>query len=246
MSDPERLLDSDGVDPQVRELLQSLRDVSPAGGAAAKSWGRMAAKVAAVPVLATASSSAAAHVGPAAATVARIGAGAWKTIGLKVAVGALASTVAGVGAVSLYSEHASHSSPRSPLETARAVTPARAAPVPVGEPPSPVTPRAAEKLSNTPAPAIPRHSALDEETSMLAKARNALRGGDARAAAGALSQLQSAFPGGQLVQERDVLTVEVLAAIGNVAAAKHKAQVFIAAHPTSPHSAKLRRFVDSR
>jgi len=46
-----------------------------------------------------------------------------------------------------------------------------------------------------------------------------------------------------LGQEREVLAIEVLAAQGNAAAAKRRAQAFIAAYPKSPHSATLARFV---
>lgn len=81
---------------------------------------------------------------------------------------------------------------------------------------------------------------------MLAKVRSQLHGGDPHAALATLNQMQSAFPNGELTQERDVLAVEVLAANGNTAAAKRKANAFIAAHPTSPHSARLERFVESR
>jgi outer membrane protein assembly factor BamD (BamD/ComL family) len=94
--------------------------------------------------------------------------------------------------------------------------------------------------------ASPRVSRLDAEASLLAKVRSQLHSGDPHGALATLNQLQTAFPNGQLTQERDVLTVEVLAANGNTAAAKRKANAFIAAHRSSPHSAKLERFVESR
>jgi outer membrane protein assembly factor BamD (BamD/ComL family) len=81
---------------------------------------------------------------------------------------------------------------------------------------------------------------------MLARARSELRSGNPRAAEALLNQLQSTIPRGQLGQERDVLAVEVLAANGNTEAAKRKARAFIAAHPTSPHSARLERLVGER
>jgi outer membrane protein assembly factor BamD (BamD/ComL family) len=81
---------------------------------------------------------------------------------------------------------------------------------------------------------------------LLAKARSALHNGDAHGAALALSQLQSAFPKGALGQEREVLAIEVLAENGNLAAARKRANAFIAAHPSSPHNAKLERFLEAR
>jgi hypothetical protein len=246
MSDPERLLESDTVDPEVRELLQSLRNVSPEPGTGEKSWGVMAAKITALPVLATASKSAA-QVGAVQGNV--VAAGAAKAIAVKVAAGVLATTLLGAGIVVLRAEHAAPSSVVKPVPAAT-VPPA----APVGAPAepttaSPTTPTApAEKPLGPPSlgSTATRRSQLDAEASLLAKARGELRSGNARAAEGLLNQLQSAFPRGQLGQERDVLAVEVLAANGNMALAKRKARAFIAAHPTSPHSAKLERLVGER
>ncbi|HEY3667008.1 MAG TPA: hypothetical protein VGL19_13440, partial [Polyangiaceae bacterium] len=108
---------------------------------------------------------------------------------------------------------------------------------------SPAPEPAPEKPSAPGVAGAPRSSRLDAEASLLAKVRGALRRGDPRGAQIALSQLQSSFPSGGLMQEREVLTVEVLAANGNLTLAQRRASAFIAAHPTSPYSAKLQRFV---
>jgi hypothetical protein len=44
------------------------------------------------------------------------------------------------------------------------------------------------------------------------------------------------------MQEREVLTIEVLAASGDRAAASRKAREFLKAYPDSPHAPQLRRF----
>jgi hypothetical protein len=250
MSDPERLFDSYSVDPEVRELVKSLRELSPDTGAGARSWGRMAAKVAALPVLATASSSAsssAAQVGSA-TKVGTVAAGISKALALKVVIGAVASTALGVGLLSFRHRDADVVSAPD-RQTHLNVVSVRPSPATLDEPavpqeaPAPVPERGAAAISASPAT---RRSALDAEASMLARVRSDLRGGDANAALAALNRLQSEFPRGQLTQERDVLAIEVLVANGNTAAARRKAQAFIAAHPKSPHSAKLERFVEAR
>jgi hypothetical protein len=246
MSDPERLLESGTVDPEVRELLQSLRNVSPKPGAGAESWGIMAAKIAALPVLATASQSAA-QVGPTVQGGA-VAAGASKAIALKVAAGALATALFGAGILVLRAEPSAPAAKPLPAAVVAPVSaPMIAAAEPASTEPAPAaTP--ADKPLNPPstASAVTRRSLLDAEASMLARARSELRSGNPRAAETLLNQLQSTIPRGQLGQERDVLAVEVLAANGNTEAAKRKARAFIAAHPTSPHSARLERLVGER
>ena len=70
-----------------------------------------------------------------------------------------------------------------------------------------------------------------------------LRGGDAPRRERASSASRRSFPRGVLLQEREVLAIEVLAAQGDAAAAQRRARAFVKAHPESPHSAKLRRFL---
>lgn len=82
------------------------------------------------------------------------------------------------------------------------------------------------------------------ESSRLAQARALLRNNDARAAFAALERLRRDLPGGALVQEREVLTIEALHAMGNVEAARTRAQDFLARHPKSPHAASARRVLE--
>jgi hypothetical protein len=230
MSDPERLFESPTADPQVRELLQSLRKVSPEPGTGAKSWAVMSAKIAVLPVLATASKSAAQTVGAVS-----------KAVALKVAAGAVATALLGTGVLLLRSEHA-------PPPEAKPVLAVTAAPViePSVAPAEPPKAEPEPAARSEKAPPATRRSLLDAEASLLSKARSELRSGNTGAAEAALNQLQSTFPRGQLGQEREVLAVEVLAANGSMAAARRRARAFIAAHPTSPHSAKLERLVGER
>jgi hypothetical protein len=86
--------------------------------------------------------------------------------------------------------------------------------------------------------------AATSESSRLAQARALLRNNDARAAFAALESLRRDLPGGALVQEREVLTIEALHAMGNVEAARTRARDFLARHPKSPHAASARRVLE--
>jgi outer membrane protein assembly factor BamD (BamD/ComL family) len=79
---------------------------------------------------------------------------------------------------------------------------------------------------------------------LLARARAELRRGNAVSAQQMLEQMRVKFPSGVLGQEREVLSIEVLAARGNGDAARRRARAFIAAYPKSPHSAQLARFAE--
>ena len=254
MSDPKRLLDSEAADPEVRELLQSMRALKPGTGAALGSWGAMAAKVATLPSIVP--PPAAAPVAPHAAA-----AGISHALALKVAAVVIASGLVGGG---IYWQHASERAQATPASAATVAGIPAASPMPTTTPAAAPADSSAAATSvpneavaeaddlapvtatQAPASAAARISRLDAEASLLSKVRAALRSGDAHGALAALSQLQAQFPKGALGQERDVLAIEVLAANGNVAAAKRKAAAFIAAHPSSPHSAKLERFLEAQ
>jgi hypothetical protein len=238
MSDPERLLTSSDVDPALRELMESLRVIAPDAGVSQATWPAMAAKVAALPVVVAPPS-----VAPPAPAPALVGAS--KLLTLKLIGVAVTSTVVGAGV--LWMRPKPHPDAVSASVTASVAV---AAPdsVPQGAPLDSTLPTAAPEKAgmSLPGVALPHSSRLDAEASLLAKVRSELRTGDPRAALATLNQLQSAFPNGGLMQEREVLGVEVLAANGNLAAAQRKASAFIAAHPTSPYSAKLQRFAQAQ
>lgn len=250
MSDPKRLLDSEAADPEVRDLLRSMRDLKPGSGAAIGSWGAMAAKVAALPSIVP-------PPAPAPAAPHAAISGVSHALALKITAAVVATGVVGGG---LYWAHAVETAAAPPAASVAQAVRALPAPPEATQAASDVpavdssavdsaAPTAeAAPAASTPLPtsAAARISRLDAEASQLSKVRAALRGGDAHGALAALNQLQAQFPKGALGQERDVLAIEVLAANGNVAAAKRKASAFIAAHPSSPHSAKLERFLEAQ
>ncbi|HEX3776796.1 MAG TPA: outer membrane protein assembly factor BamD [Polyangiaceae bacterium] len=242
MSDPERLLES-GADPEVRELLESLRELAPDAKLGLASWGIMAAKVATLPTVVPP---------PAAAAPSAVGTGISQAIGAKLLAVAMATTVVGAGAIWFHAAHRGSMAVPNPAKAAPSAAPVQSAP-PAPAPQDEAANAAsddtasAREPASAPSPSAGTHaSRLDAEASLLAKARSALHNGDAHGAALALSQLQSAFPKGALGQEREVLAIEVLAENGNLAAARKRANAFIAAHPSSPHNAKLERFLEAR
>jgi hypothetical protein len=273
MGDPHRLLSrlSDGDDFE-RELLASIQRADPPEHAKAEAWSRLSAQIAAVALVSSAHGSAAASAGgtsvgasgaAAEGAKAAVGAGikgtlapaVLKALGTKAVVAlALAGTAIGASAVWVHSRAAEPqasqvAAPAQPLAALK-VDPNSAMPA------EPATDTAAPSSDTNDAPAPAQDSAvkpsaeqtrrdqLSAESALLTHARAALRKGDVRGAQQALNRLRVQFPKGVLGQEREVLAIEVLAASGNAAAAKHRAQVFIAAHPESPHSAQLSRFTE--
>jgi hypothetical protein len=251
MSDPERILKSAAADPAVRELLLSLREAAPGSNAGIQSWGAMAAKVAALPKVVPAPAAAPAGLAP--GVPSHLSPALAQVVSAKLAAGVVMAAFLGVAGHWYRAEH------RAPN---RVVNPASSAPVaaPIAVQASRAAPPVTVAGVDTPLPAVSalaraapspafsssRLSRLDAEASLVATVRRELRGGDPRAALGKLRRLQAQFPNGELRQERDVLTVEALAASGNSAAAKSKAAAFVAAHPSSPLSARLERLVETR
>lgn len=252
MSDPERLLQIHAADAEVHELLDSLRDAKPESGAGLRSWGAMAVKLAALPAIVALPGNAALAAtggpGDVSASSDALSASAGP-LGVRAFAAKLVMAAIVPAAIvgSAYWYHAAH---RSGAE-ARGAPSAAVAPIPVPSAAPPADESASETTAEgTRAPepnashgaSSSRTGRLEAEASMLAKARRELRNGNARAAQATLSQLQSSFPQGVLGQEREVLAIEVLAANGDTAAAKRRAAAFMAAHPTSPYSAKVKRF----
>lgn len=235
--DPERLLSvSSGADSLERDLLDSVRHVGPPSGAKDEAWRAIAAQIAVVTAVGTAASSTAA-----ASKVGVSGFTSW-ALATKVAVVALGGGLAlGGGYLALRGPDTSPSVAPRPI-----VAPQRQAqPVVVSEPvpqdsPPPLEPHAEEMPSRKLEPR--RLDLLKAESALLMQARAELRSGNPAAAGAALERLQAQFPKGMLAQEREVLTIEVLHARGNVEGAKRRAKAFIKAYPKSPHSQKLARF----
>jgi outer membrane protein assembly factor BamD (BamD/ComL family) len=94
-----------------------------------------------------------------------------------------------------------------------------------------------------PAPAAAaRASDLRDESRLLERARDALRGGDARAALTILDDARARFPNGVLDQERETLSIEAIAASGDRARAAARADAFERRYPNSPLVPRVHRF----
>ena len=263
MSDSKRLLSTTGEQHEIeRNLLRSLRDVAAPPDAKAETWTRLQAQLAATAAVA-AGAAVAESVGRAAVGSAMdAGVVATPSGGLATASGAMgAGTIKlGLGLLVVGSITAAAVAmwPREkPAITLRAVAPAPSVPAAVVMPLRPELPAAPVLATEAPAaiPTVPSnrraiHSKspapaaipdpLSVEAAMITKARSELRGGDARAALSTLGRLQSRSRNGALGQEREILTIQALSALGETEAARRRARAFVASYPDSPHAAQVR------
>jgi hypothetical protein len=273
MGDPRRLLNELGDGEELeRELLASIQRVDPPGHAKAEAWARLSAQIGAVALVSTVHSSAAAsaassHAATSGVAVegAKAAAGTGlksalapavlKVVSAKLVVGlAIAGSVVGASAIWVH-ERAQRAAPAPSTQAATVVAPEADTNSALSAEPSSdesadntsasERPPASTDTSARPSSEQRRRDQLSAESSLLTQARAELRRGDVRGAQQLLRRLRVEFPNGVLGQEREVLAIEVLAASGNAAAAKRRAEKFIAAHPESPHSAQLSRFTDT-
>lgn len=146
---------------------------------------------------------------------------------------------------------ASHPSDgESIAHTGPATEPAPTASAALAEPPpavehAPGAPSEAPKSAEAPESASERMQKLLGESQLVSQARAELQGGNAAAALRTLARLDAEFPQGKLRQEREVLTIEALAASGQRAAAAQRAEAFLRLFPRSPYAARLQTFVPS-
>jgi len=256
MGDPERLLGSmNASDELERDLLGSLRDVAPPSGAKGETWKRLAVQTAAVTTIGASSTAlhGAARSGVAAAVQGT------KMLAAKIVVGAVVagSTVAG-GGLWMHQRTVAQQAMRIAAPLDRPSQPLPEAVLPPAAEPAPLAPAAVEPAEPAATASFPpsrvadrppkttddtrtRNDLLSLESRMLTEARAELHAGDPRAALQTLERLRARSPKGVLAQEREVLTIQVLSALGENAAAKRKAKEFLEAHPESPHTAQLRR-----
>jgi len=267
MSDSKRLLSTTGEQHEIeRSLLRSLRDVTAPPDAKAETWTRLQAQLAATAAVAAGAAAAesvarAAVGGPMGAGVAATPtglatAGAMGSAVVKLGLGLLVVGSLTAGAVALW--------PRGkPAISARAVAPAPSVPAAVAMPRGPQPPAAPAPATEDPAaiaavpsnsraihPRRPAPSAIPDplgvEAAMITQARAQLRGGDARAALSTLGRLQSRSRNGALGQEREILTIQALSALGETEAARRRARAFVASYPDSPHAAQVRGIAHGR
>jgi hypothetical protein len=241
-ADPERLLQSSGADPVERELLASVRNVHAPEGAKDRAWHALAGQLAAGIAVGAAAATSTAAAGTAhGGTLSFVPPFAHKAAGVLLAGGiAAGGYVAFRGSKPVETPKVA-SSPRAPSPVV--VAPPPALEPAVEPPPAPVVPNDAPAKRHQEAE---RTAALSAESSLLTEARARLRAGDVAGAADTLARAQRRFPRGVLSQEREVLSIEILNARGNAAAARSRALAFVQAHPSSPHSEKLRRLFDVR
>jgi hypothetical protein len=79
---------------------------------------------------------------------------------------------------------------------------------------------------------------------LLRAAQERYAGGDPRGALDDVGRLSAQFPLGWLVQEREVLAMDCLAALGDRVGARARAQTFLDRFPQSPYLAHVRQFVE--
>jgi TolA-binding protein len=91
-----------------------------------------------------------------------------------------------------------------------------------------------------------QQSAISEENRLLREARAASRAGDQAGALGTLKQLDKRFPGGALVQERELLRVQALRAQGSHAEAEQRARRFLKLYPTSPYASHMKASLEDK
>jgi hypothetical protein len=96
------------------------------------------------------------------------------------------------------------------------------------------------------APAAPSaESSLSEQIASFDRARAAFDAGDHDRVIALVDAYEKRFPTGTFVQEAEVLRIQALGRKGDTAGARRAGQRFLAAHPTSPHAARIRAILDS-
>ena len=86
-------------------------------------------------------------------------------------------------------------------------------------------------------------SALKTESLLLGVARSKFAAGDARGALADVTQLGVEFPHGGLVQEREVVAIDCLAALGDRRGMRARAVSFLERFPSSPYAGHLRQLL---
>jgi hypothetical protein len=174
---------------------------------------------------------------------------ALSTTGLKVLVAmAIAGATAGAGWWLLTPPHmVPVRGPTAPILAPHA--PVAGAPV-TGPPPKepsanglvgPVAPRQPSRPSN--APAAPAPLPTDEAT-LLSRAFDALQRGQANSVLAATAQHEREFPHGALIEEREVLAIKALIALGRAGEAEQRLEAFEERFPRSTHRQRLRSMLD--
>jgi hypothetical protein len=239
MMDPRRLLDGDASELELRLLSLAQREEAPSAAPR-----RLAAQLG-LPagLLGLDAAAHAADAAGSASTFPAAGVGLSSAGWLSGALGklVLVGLVGSLGGAAWWFgglEVASTSSNTAPSAGIRTTTTASTsmAPDTVTAPPSAATTAAATE----------QRSALTREVEALDRVRQAVRARDARAALRLLEDLERAHPARVLAQEAEALRVEALFAAGEGSAARARAEQFLAAHPHSPHAARVQALMRAR
>ena len=102
------------------------------------------------------------------------------------------------------------------------------------------TASASSSASMAPAPAPSSTASIAAELALLDRARAVLSSGDAPRALSILDDYGSRFPHASMTTEATVLRIEALVQAGDIPAARRVAEPFLAAHPQSPYSDRIR------
>ncbi|HEY8073506.1 MAG TPA: outer membrane protein assembly factor BamD [Labilithrix sp.] len=99
--------------------------------------------------------------------------------------------------------------------------------------------------SSLPAARATRADTLADQIAMMDAIRSAIASGNGGRALRLVDDYERRFPRGAFVEEAEALRVEAIAKTGDSAAAQRAADRFLAAHPGSPHAARIRALVKS-
>jgi hypothetical protein len=241
MSDRPWLEDADPSLRLERDLLKRLNAEQPPSGSVDHGWAALSTEIAGLSALGSAASSAA---GPAHALPHAAAGSAGVGIAAKIAAGVALGGGLLWGGATLLKPESTLTAPQ-PVTAPVQAQPRRVQPpviAPSIETPAPGTAQSPEQ-SAVPARQAPPATTLAEEGRLLAKANALVQAGKGRQALEVLRQSESRYPQSTLYQEREVLTVEALAASGATSAAKQRAERFLKRYPNSPHAGKLQTFV---
>lgn len=226
MSDPDRLLTSDDASALEKEMWALWGAEGPSPAARAKTLASLGLGVG---IAATGSIAPKALSGVTAIVK-------WLTAML--VVGAISTTALVV------LRARSHTGAAPPAHTTLVGVPALASAAP---PPLPLARPAVEPSSAPVAPAAPQHTPhrvsdldLAPQIALLDRARASVTEGDPSEALALVRRYRLDYPDGAFRQEADVVEIEALEKKGDDADAKVAARRFLAAHPTSPHTAQVR------
>jgi hypothetical protein len=228
--DPPRLLDaSAGAPAGLRDLLDAARNDVGSDAQVARLAQRLGPLLPPPAIPAPATAATASGMGGA----------------LKLGLAGVALLVVGGGAwLLLAPKSAAPSTPISAPRVLEQPPSAPAAPLPAAAPAVPlvVTPQPDDASAQPPGAAkLPAKPAVAQvsEAELLEQARTALKSAPARALARA-NEHRARFPGGVLVQEREVIAIQALRQLGRSAEADQRAEAFAKAFPGSAFARKLK------